>query len=192
MLRTLNQRDVIKARVDSTGLVSAKLIYELNFFIFSDVSDNKLITVKMTREFDRIHMTEVGSFGGGRLEIRVRCTGPYSLQVTGRSTLDFTYQLSLVDNINTGETRPLLGSPVKGIKDHFYSGKILLVVLSYRKIGCSHATEDLTFFVPFQNLDLSPYLSIKPIALKIADNRKTVIILFPLASYERGNLRMYT
>ena len=35
----------------------------------------------MTREFNRIHMTEVGSFEGGRLEIRVRCTGPYSLQV---------------------------------------------------------------------------------------------------------------
>ena len=96
----------------------------------------------MTREFNRIHMTEVGSFEGGRLEIRVRCTGPYSLQVTGRSTLDFTYQLSLLDNINTGETKPLLGSPVKGI-NMFYSRKILLVIIQENWMGLCYQESNI-------------------------------------------------
>lgn len=48
--------------------------------------------------------------------IRVRCTGPYSLQVTGRSVLDFTYQLSSVENLESGEKKQLFGSPVKGNK----------------------------------------------------------------------------
>ena len=80
-------------------------------------SENQPITVKMKREYDHIQVTEVGvgSFEGGPLEIRVRCTGPYSLQVTGRSALDFTYHLSSVHNTDTGETKPLLGSPVRGI-----------------------------------------------------------------------------
>lgn len=59
-------------------------------------------------------MTEVGNFKNGSLVISVRCTGPYSLQVTGRSTLDFTYHLSSVENLETGESKRLLGSPVKG------------------------------------------------------------------------------
>ena len=66
------------------------------------------------RQFNRVHVSEVGSFEGGPLEIRVRCIGPYSLQVTGRSVLDFSYQLSAVQNPETGETKRLLGSPVKG------------------------------------------------------------------------------
>lgn len=67
----------------------------------------------MTREFDRVHVTQVGSFEGGPLEVRVRCAGPYSVQVTGRTILDFTYQLSSV-HTDTGQTKPLLGSPIKG------------------------------------------------------------------------------
>jgi len=59
-------------------------------------------------------VTEVGNFESGALMISVRCTGPYSLQVTGRSTLDFTYQLSSVENLETGESKRLLGSPLKG------------------------------------------------------------------------------
>ncbi|XP_068754440.1 von Willebrand factor A domain-containing protein 7-like isoform X2 [Montipora capricornis] len=77
-------------------------------------SENKPITINMMKDLNRVHVTETGSFEGGRLEIRVRCTGPYTLQVTGRSALDFTYQLSLVENTDTGTTRSLLGEPVIG------------------------------------------------------------------------------
>ena len=87
----------------------------------------------MTRNFQRIQVTEVGSFQGGPLEIRVRCTGPYSLQVTGRSTLDFTYQLSVVKNTDTGETRPLLGSPVKGMETFFLLERDHWMELHYRR-----------------------------------------------------------
>lgn len=70
----------------------------------------------MTRNFDRaIHVTEVESFEGGPIEIRVWCNGPYSLQVTGRSALDFTYQLSSIDNADTNGAKPIHGDPVKGI-----------------------------------------------------------------------------
>lgn len=77
-------------------------------------SENQPFTAKVYSQFDYIHVTEVGNFKSGPLVIRVRCTGPYSLQVTGRSTLDFTYQLSSVENLETGESKRLLGSPVKG------------------------------------------------------------------------------
>lgn len=70
----------------------------------------------MTRNFgSAIHVTEVRSFEGGPIEIRVWCTGPYSLQVTGRSALDFTYQLSSMDNADTNDIKPIHGDPVKGI-----------------------------------------------------------------------------
>ena len=75
----------------------------------------------MMKDLNRVHVTETGSFEGGRLEIRVRCTGPYTLQVTGRSALDFTYQLSLVENTDTGTTRSLLGEPVIGIMEILHS-----------------------------------------------------------------------
>ena len=73
-------------------------------------------TATIYSQFDYIHVTKVSNFEGGKLLIRVRCTGPYSLQVTGRSILDFTYQLSSVENLETGESKRLLGSPVKGNK----------------------------------------------------------------------------
>ena len=44
----------------------------------------------------------------------MQCTGPYSLQVTGRSVLDFSYQLTTVHDTETAQTKRLLGSPVKG------------------------------------------------------------------------------
>lgn len=70
----------------------------------------------MTRNFDRaIHVTEVENFEGGPIEIRVWCNGPYSLQVTGQSALDFTYQLSSIDNADTNNAKPIHGDPVKGI-----------------------------------------------------------------------------
>lgn len=87
----------------------------------------------MTRNLDRIQVTEVGSFEGGPLEIRVSCTGSYSLQVTGRTTLDFTYQLSVVKNIDTGETRPLLGSPVKGMATFYSVEREFWMELHYRR-----------------------------------------------------------
>ena len=82
---------------------------------------------KVYSQFDDIHVTEVRNFKNGPLVISVRCTGPYSLQVTGRSTLDFTYQLSSVENLETGESKRLLGSPVKGNGIIFQPHNILSV-----------------------------------------------------------------
>ena len=80
----------------------------------SPFSENQPFTAKVYSQFDYIHVTEVGNFKSGPLMISVRCTGPYSLQVTGRSTLDFNYQLSSVENLEIGESKRLLGSPLKG------------------------------------------------------------------------------
>lgn len=84
------------------------------YSIHSPFPENQPFTAKVYSQFDYIHVTEVGNFKSEPLVISVRCTGPYSLQATGRSTLDFTYQLSSVENLETRESKRLLGSPVKG------------------------------------------------------------------------------
>ena len=85
-----------------------------SFYPPFNFAGNQPLTAKVYSHFDYIHVTEVGNVKSGSLMISVRCTGPYSLQVTGRSTLDFTYQLSSVENREIGESKRLLGSPLKG------------------------------------------------------------------------------
>ena len=91
-----------------------KFIQSMLRSFHSPFAENQPFTAKVYSEFGSIHVTEVGNFKNGPLVISVRCDGPYSLQVTGRSTLDFTYHLSSVENLETGESKRLLGSPVKG------------------------------------------------------------------------------
>ena len=44
----------------------------------------------------------------------VSCVGPYTLQVTGFSPLDFTYQLLDVEDLERGITRRVVGNPLRG------------------------------------------------------------------------------
>ena len=57
---------------------------------------------------------EVTNLFSGLLKITVSCNGPYTLQVTGSSPLDFTYQLLDVEDLEQGTTRRVIGNPLRG------------------------------------------------------------------------------
>ena len=57
---------------------------------------------------------EVTNLFSGLLKITVSCDGPYTLQVTGSSPLDFTYQLLDVEDLERGTTRRVVGNPLRG------------------------------------------------------------------------------
>ena len=57
---------------------------------------------------------EVTNLFSGSLKITVSCNGPYTLQVTGSSPLDFTYQLLDVEDLERGTTRRVIGNPLRG------------------------------------------------------------------------------
>ena len=57
---------------------------------------------------------EVTNLFSGLLKITVSCNGPYTLQVTGSSPLDFTYQLLDVEDLERGTTRRVVGNPLRG------------------------------------------------------------------------------
>ena len=57
---------------------------------------------------------EVTNLFSGLLKITVSCNGPYTLQVTGSSPLDFTYQLLDVEDLERGTTRRVIGNPLRG------------------------------------------------------------------------------
>lgn len=57
---------------------------------------------------------EVTNLFSGLLKITVSCNGPYTLQVTGSSPLDFTYQLLDVEDLERGTTRRIVGNPLRG------------------------------------------------------------------------------
>ena len=57
---------------------------------------------------------EVTNLFIGLLKITVSCDGPYTLQVSGSSPLDFTYQLLDVEDLERGTTRRVVGNPLRG------------------------------------------------------------------------------
>ena len=57
---------------------------------------------------------EVTNLFSGLLKITVSCNGPYTLQVSGSSPLDFTYQLLDVEDLERGTTRRVVGNPLRG------------------------------------------------------------------------------
>lgn len=62
----------------------------------------------------KLFILEVTSLVSGSLQVTVSCDGPYTLQVSGYSPLDFTYQLSDVEDLERGTTRRVAGNPLRG------------------------------------------------------------------------------
>ena len=63
---------------------------------------------------NRLLILEVSNLVSGVLNMTVSCVGPFTLQVTGFSPLDFTYQLLDVEDLEGGITRRVVGNPVRG------------------------------------------------------------------------------
>ena len=62
----------------------------------------------------KLYAKEVTNLVSGSLKLTVSCTGPYTLQVTGSSPIDFTYQLLDVEDMERGTTRRVVGNPLRG------------------------------------------------------------------------------
>lgn len=63
---------------------------------------------------NRLLILEVSNLVSGLLNMTVSCVGPFTLQVTGFSPLDFTYQLLDVEDLERGITRRVVGNPLRG------------------------------------------------------------------------------
>ena len=63
---------------------------------------------------NRLLILEVSNLVSGLLSMTVSCVGPFTLQVTGFSPLDFTYQLLDVEDLERGITRRVVGNPLRG------------------------------------------------------------------------------
>ena len=69
---------------------------------------------KVLTSSNKLLIVEVTSLVSGSLKLTVTCNGPYSLQVTGFSPLDFTYQLLDVEDLERGTSRRVVGNPLRG------------------------------------------------------------------------------
>ena len=69
----------------------------------------KIITSSST-----LFVKEITNLVSGSLKLTVSCYGPYTLQVTGSSPIDFTYQLLDVEDMVRGTTRRVVGNPLRG------------------------------------------------------------------------------
>ena len=67
----------------------------------------------------KLLLREITNLVSGPLKLTVSCNGPYTLQVTGASPIDFTYQLLDVEDIERGTTRRVVGNPLRGKADNF-------------------------------------------------------------------------
>ena len=63
---------------------------------------------------NRLLILEASNLVSGVLNMTVSCVGPFTLQVTGFSPLDFTYQLLDVEDLEGGITRRVVGNPLRG------------------------------------------------------------------------------
>ena len=70
--------------------------------------------LKNVTQSDKLLITEASNLISGTLKLAVSCVGPYTLQVTGSSPLDFTYQLLDVEDLERGTTRRVVGNPLRG------------------------------------------------------------------------------
>ena len=62
----------------------------------------------------KLYVKKVTNLLSGSLKLTISCTGPYTLQVTGNSPIDFTYQLLDVEDMERGTTRRVAGNPLRG------------------------------------------------------------------------------
>ena len=70
--------------------------------------------LKNVTKSNKLLITEASNLISGTLKLAVSCIGPYTLQVTGSSPLDFTYQLLDVEDLERGTTRRVVGNPLRG------------------------------------------------------------------------------
>ena len=63
---------------------------------------------------NRLLILEISNLVSGLLNMTVSCVGSFTLQVTGFSPLDFTYQLLDVEDLERGITRRVVGNPLRG------------------------------------------------------------------------------
>lgn len=63
---------------------------------------------------NKLFILEVTSLPNGLLKVNVSCIAPYTLQVSGFSPIDFTYQLLDVEDLERGTTRRVVGNPLRG------------------------------------------------------------------------------
>lgn len=70
--------------------------------------------LKTVTQSNKLLITEASDLIRGTLTLAVSCDGPYTLQVTGSSPLDFTYQLLDVEDLGRGTTRRVVGNPLRG------------------------------------------------------------------------------
>ena len=70
--------------------------------------------LKNVTKSNKLLITEASNLISGTLKLAVFCVGPYTLQVTGSSPLDFTYQLLDVEDLERGTTRRVVGNPLRG------------------------------------------------------------------------------
>ena len=69
---------------------------------------------KVITNTSKLDVKEVTNLVSGSLKLTVSCNGPYTLQVTGSSPIDFTYQLLDVEDMERGITRRVAGKPLRG------------------------------------------------------------------------------
>lgn len=69
---------------------------------------------KVISSSSKLFIKEVTNLVSGSLKLTVSCNGPYTLQVTGSSPIDFTYQLLDLEDIERGTTRRVVGNPLRG------------------------------------------------------------------------------
>ena len=75
---------------------------------------NSSMQEKVITSSSKLYVAEVTNLVSGSLKLTVSCTGPYTLQVTGSSPIDFTYQLLDVEDMERGTTRRVVGNPLRG------------------------------------------------------------------------------
>ena len=69
---------------------------------------------KILTSSSTLSVKEITNLVSGSLKLTVSCYGPYTLQVTGSSPIDFTYQLLDVEDMVRGTTRRVVGNPLRG------------------------------------------------------------------------------
>ena len=88
---------------------SKKFLSYIDCFIGNSNLQEKEITSS-----NKLLIKEVTNLVSGSLKLKVSCNGPYTLQVTGSSPIDFTYQLLDVEDMERGTTRRVVGNPLRG------------------------------------------------------------------------------
>ncbi|XP_068751662.1 von Willebrand factor A domain-containing protein 7-like [Montipora capricornis] len=75
---------------------------------------NSTLQKKVLSSSNKLVILEVTSLVSGSLKLIVSCTGPYTLQVSGFSSIDFTYELLEVEDLERGTSRRVVGNPLRG------------------------------------------------------------------------------